>query len=131
MRQKQISGLPEEGRCRVVIEGVKPEIDGGRYPAKRVVGDRLVVEADAFTDGHDRIAALLRYRHESDTEWRETPMALLVNDRWRGEFQLSEPGFHVYTVTAWADRYLSWRHDLERREDAEDILVAMQVGAAR
>jgi len=130
MRQKATTGLTDEGRRRVVIEGVKPEVDGGRYPVKRVVGDRLVVEADAFTDGHDRIAALLRYRHESETEWRETPMALLVNDRWRGEVQLAEPGFHLYTVTAWADRFLSWRHDLERREDAEDILVAMQVGAA-
>jgi starch synthase (maltosyl-transferring) len=129
-RQAASAALPEEGRRRVVIEGVKPEIDGGRYPVKRVMGDRFVVEADAFTDGHDRIAALLLYRHESEAEWREAPLALLVNDRWRGEFQVTEPGFYVYTVTAWADRFLSWRHDLERREDAEDIMVALQVGAS-
>ncbi len=128
-RQGGTAALPGEGRRRVVIEGVKPEIDGGRYPVKRVMGDRFVVEADAFTDGHDRIAALLRYRHETEAAWREAPMVLLVNDRWRGEFQVTEPGFYVYTVAAWADRFLSWRHDLERREDAEDILVALQVGA--
>lgn len=57
-----------DGRQRVVIEGVKPEIDGGRFPIKRVVGDTVVVEADLFADGHDVLSGVLRYRHDSSRE---------------------------------------------------------------
>ena len=49
------------GRCRVAIENVRPEIDGGRFPAKRVVGERVIVEADIFADGHDAIAVAKRH----------------------------------------------------------------------
>ncbi|GIX47338.1 MAG: hypothetical protein KatS3mg131_1549 [Candidatus Tectimicrobiota bacterium] len=73
-----------EGRQRVVIEGVKPEIDSGRFPIKRTVGEEVVVEADIFADGHDVLAAVLRYRPGHAAAWQETPMAPLVNDRWRG-----------------------------------------------
>jgi len=71
MTPKTKSGLrvnkPKEGRLRAVIENVKPEIDGGRFPAKRVVGERMTVEADIFTDGHDALAAALLYRRNSDS----------------------------------------------------------------
>ena len=54
--------LMELAANRVVIERVEPELDGGRYPIKRVVGDVVEVEADVFCDGHDRIAAAIKYR---------------------------------------------------------------------
>src|SRR6266566_6284369 len=78
--------LPEEGRRRVVIEGVRPEIDCGRFPIKRTVGETVVVEADIFTDGHDLVDAVLLYRKETDRVLTEAPMEALVNDRWRGSF---------------------------------------------
>jgi starch synthase (maltosyl-transferring) len=118
-----------DGRRRVVIEGVEPQIDGGRFPAKRVRGDRVRVEADAFTDGHDRIACRLLYRREGEAQWRETSMAFIGNDRWRGEFEVPEIGCYHFTVAGWVDHFLSWRHDLARREDPEDILVALRMGA--
>ena len=59
-----------EGRIRVVVEGVRPEIDCGAFPAKRIVGDRVVVEADIFTDGHDLVAGEILYRHRQEETWR-------------------------------------------------------------
>src|SRR5690242_12477109 len=71
-----------EGRRRVIIEGVSPEVDGGRFAAKRTVGDTVRVEADVFTDGHDSVAAVVLFRHENSASWDEVPMQAIVNDRW-------------------------------------------------
>lgn len=118
-----------DGRCRVVIENVQPEIDSGRFPIKRVIGQSVEVEADAFTDGHDALACVLRYRHASETGWHEVAMAPLINDRWRASFPITELGQYVYTLTAWIDHFLSWRHEFSRRNDAQDIAIALQAGA--
>ncbi len=118
-----------DGRVRAVVEAVTPSVDGGRFAAKRVVGDRVDVEADCFADGHDVLAARLLWRREAEREWREAPMAPIGNDRWRGSFTAGAPGRYRYTVTAWVDRFLSWRHDFARRVDPDDIRVAALVGA--
>ncbi len=117
-----------DGRQRVIIEGVTPELDGGRFAVKRTVGDTVTVEADVFTDGHDALSCLLQYRKAGETVWRETPMRVLVNDRWRGEFQVQELGRYEYTILAWVDAFNSWRHDLSRWVQAEDIAIALRVG---
>lgn len=117
-----------DGRKRVIIEGVTPELDGGRFPIKRTVGDVVVVEADVFTDGHDALSCILRYRKVGDADWREASMRFLVNDRWQGEFQVLELGSYEYTVMAWVDPFKSWRHDLGRWVQAEDIAIALRVG---
>jgi len=121
-------GLPD-GRRRAVIESVRPEVDCGRFAAKRVVGEWVVVEADIFTDGHDRLGAVVRHRPAGEAAWTETPMEPLVNDRWRGRFRVETIGRYEYTVAAWVDRFLSFRHDLSRREDPGDIAIALLVGA--
>ena len=72
--------------ARVAIEAVAPEIDGGRFPAKAVAGEPVIVEADIFSDGHDKIDAALLWRRADEAEWREAPMAFFDNDRWRGMF---------------------------------------------
>lgn len=74
-------------RNRVVIEGVRPEIDCGRFPIKRVKGDVVEVEADVFADGHDDIRCCVLYRREGEREWKEVPMEAVGNDRWRGSFR--------------------------------------------
>lgn len=115
---------------RVVIERVDPEIDEGRFPIKRVVGEEVVVEADVFADGHDVLSAVLLYRFEDDLSWEETPMEPLVNDRWRGSFRVSKLGRYRYTIRAWVDPFRSWRSDLEKRVKAgQDISVDLLVGA--
>ncbi|MFC1956879.1 maltotransferase domain-containing protein [Chloroflexota bacterium] len=120
----------EEGRTRIVIEGVTPEIDGSRFPIKRIVGDRVVVEADIFADGHDVLSPLLLYRKEETPNWTEVPMEFLVNDRWRGSFVVTELGRYQYTLTAWVDRFKTWRQDMLKRVKAkQDLSVDFVIGA--
>ena len=134
MTPKTKSGLrvnkPNEGRLRAVIENVKPEIGGGRFPAKRVVGERMTVEADIFTDGHDALAAALLYRRKSDSHWSETPMESLDNDRWRATFEVTEIGAYLYTLQAWVDRFGSWRQGLAKKLQAgQDVAIDLLIGA--
>ncbi|MDX1624311.1 MAG: alpha-1,4-glucan--maltose-1-phosphate maltosyltransferase [Gemmatimonadota bacterium] len=126
-----MSEVPQrEGRRRVVIERVTPEIDCGRFAAKGVAGDDLVVEADAFSDGHDAISVVLLWRSEDEEAWSETPMEPLGNDRWRARFPLAGLGRHIYTVEAWVDRFETWRQDLAKRLAADqDLSVPLEVGA--
>ena len=118
-----------DGRKRTIIEGVTPEVEAGRFPIKRTVGEKVVVEADIFADGHDTLSAVLQYRHETTNTWSEAPMSLLVNDRWCGEFSVSEQGHYYYTLSAWIDPFHTWRHDLQRRVQSEDIAIALLLGA--
>src|SRR6059036_4369698 len=95
----------------VVIENVQPLLDGGRYPIKRIVGEDLVVEADIFKDGHDVVAAVLKWRVLGKPAWRETPMIFVDNDRWRGVCTLYDEDIHEYTVEAWTDTFRSWQRE--------------------
>jgi len=121
--------LPAEGRRRAIIENLQPCVDGGRFPIKRSLGETVTVEVDAFTDGHDRVACRLRYRPETEDEWHEAPMTALGNDRWRARFTVTSLGHWCYAVAAWVDAFLTWRHDLARREDPADIALALESGA--
>lgn len=124
-----LSGLGE-GRRRALVERVSPEIDGGRFPIKRVIGEKVVVEADAFADGHDVLSCMVLYRREGETAWSEAPMELMVNDRWRGEFTVTALGRYQYTVQAWVDRFKTWEHQLHRRVEAgQDVRVDLLIGA--
>ena len=93
-----------------VIENLQPLIDGGRYPIKRVTGEDLVVEADIFKEGHDVVAAALKWRMVGETRWHETPMRFIDNDRWRGACTLYENAIYEYTVEAWIDAFTGWQH---------------------
>ncbi|MEP6752537.1 MAG: alpha-1,4-glucan--maltose-1-phosphate maltosyltransferase [Candidatus Dormiibacterota bacterium] len=119
-----------EGRRRVAIEAVSPEVEGGRFPAKRSLGERVVIEADVFADGHDAVACVARYRHESEGEWSEVPMVALGNDRWRAEITVSRLGRYLYTVEGWVDRFQTWRLQLAKRVAAgQDVALELEVGA--
>jgi starch synthase (maltosyl-transferring) len=121
--------LPREGRARAVIDAVRPSVDAGRFAVKRVIGDRFTVEADCFTDGHDVLRVVLRWRPELEDDWREVEMEALGNDRWRGAFGIEAIGRYRYTVSAWVDPWLSWRTEFARREDLEDLRIAARIGA--
>ena len=116
---------------RVVIEGVLPQVDGGRFPIKRVPGERVEVTADIFADGHDVLAAVLLWRAAGESAWRESRMALLENDRWGGEFTVERLGHYEYTIEAWVDRFESWRHELSKKSGAgQDVASELLEGAA-
>ncbi|HHE32168.1 MAG TPA: alpha-1,4-glucan--maltose-1-phosphate maltosyltransferase [Chlorobaculum parvum] len=121
---------PFDGRRRVVIDRVFPEIDGGRFPAKKVENDRMTVEADIFTDGADTIVAELLYRRKSETEWRRTPMTFVANDRWTASFGVGEPGVVEYTVEAWVDHFQTWRKGFQKKLDAgQEMSLELRIGA--
>ncbi|SDV47650.1 maltotransferase domain-containing protein [Chitinasiproducens palmae] len=101
---------------RIAIEDVTPVVDGGRFPAKRVVGETLAVEADVFLDGHDQLSAAVRYRPASaDAVWQEAPMRALGNDRFVADVPLERLGAYEFSVLAWRDSYGSLIHHLERK----------------
>jgi starch synthase (maltosyl-transferring) len=130
-RRAAQSDPPEgEGRSRVVIGAVTPEIDAGRFPIKRVLGETVWVEADVFTDGHDEISADLRWRREDEDRWHEAPMEDLENDRWGASFRVTERVGYRYTVRGWVDRFKTWAHDLEKRLAADqDVTIDLLIGA--
>jgi starch synthase (maltosyl-transferring) len=117
---------------RVVIEDVAPQIDGGRYPIKRVVGDPVVVEADVYREGHDLVAAHVAYRFIDDSVWSYTPMSYDEDeDRWSGSFSPGRVGRWVYTVEAWPDSFGSWRAEVSKKLAAgQDISSELLEGAA-
>jgi starch synthase (maltosyl-transferring) len=101
-----------------VIENLRPLIDGGRYPIKRVVDEDLVVEADVFKAGHDVVAAALKWRILGNSRWQETPMTHMDNDRWRGACTLYENAIYEYTVEAWTDTFRGWRDEFAKKFEA-------------
>ncbi|HZF00608.1 MAG TPA: alpha-1,4-glucan--maltose-1-phosphate maltosyltransferase [Methylomirabilota bacterium] len=154
--------FPENGRRRVVIENVAPQVNAGYFAVKRTVGERVTVEADIFADGHDVLSAVVKYRKASPSPPRsggegrgevaqlksphpdplpvergeenvmrsEAAMKPVENDRWRGEFVVTEIGNYFYTVEAWVDHFKSWRADLQKKLDAkQDVSVDLLVGA--
>jgi len=122
--------LSERMPSRVILEGVEPEIDGGRFPIKRTVGDEVIVWADIHADGHDSLAAVLRYRHTAEPEWKEVPLEPRGNDRWTGRFAVTALGTYEYTFQAWVDRFASWRRDLTKKvEVSQDVASELLEGA--
>ncbi len=120
----------EMNNKRVVIEGVKPEIDSGRHPIKRVLGERIVVEADVFTDGHEALSCELLYRPGTSGAWLAVPMEPLVNDRWRAEFTVTGLGKYSYTIHAWLDPFKLWSRNLVKRlEVGQDVTIELLIGA--
>ncbi len=115
---------------RVVIEGVTPKVDGGRYAVKRIIGDDIVVEADIFADNQDVLSGCLCYRRDGDPDWLETPLEPLMNDRWRGVFTASQLGRYHYALQAWVDPFQTWRQGLIKKIEAQvDVTVELLEGA--
>ena len=130
---------PVEGRKRVAIEEVQPQVDCGRYPAKRILGDAVTITAAVFGDGHDHVSGRLLYRHSSETDWRFTPLTPLNNDRWTVTFTVDQLGDWLYTIEGWVDHFDTWCADLRKRLDAQptsdkpdtesqDIPLALRTG---
>ena len=130
---------PERGRPvpgRVMVERVQPEIDGGRFPIKRIVGEPVVVVADAFADGHDLLGGVLKYRgplaQHGDTPWHEMPLASLGpgSDSWGASFTPTDLGAYEYTVEAWIDRFATWLKGLVAKFEAgQDVSSELLEGA--
>jgi starch synthase (maltosyl-transferring) len=130
---------------RLIVERLQPEIDGGRFPIKRTVGESVSVTVDLFADGHDLMAGVLKYRHvptdpwagsgsakeaADPALWTEVPLTELGDDRWGASFAVTEPGEYEYTVEGWIDRFATWSAGLIAKADAgQDVTSELLEGA--
>lgn len=129
-RSASESAIARLAARRIAIEGVWPEIDGGRHPVKRVIGDALDVEADILGEGHDLIAARLLYRRPRERDWQEAPMRHVDNDRWRGTVPLTRIGRWSFTIEAWRDLFGQWRLDVAKKHEA-GLAIALELEEGR
>jgi len=115
---------------RVVIARVEPEVDGGRFPIKRTVGERVRVSAEILADGHDKLGAVLLYRAAEEAAWREEEMRLVDNDRWEAQFRVELLGRYRYTIGGWVDAFGTWSAGLEKNFAAgQDVAIDIAIGA--
>jgi starch synthase (maltosyl-transferring) len=128
--------LPSERAApRIVIQAPQPAVDGGRFPAKRCIGDTVNVSADIFRDGHDILRGVVRYRGPGDADWREAEIHQTDSDRdgvrWGASFEVDRLGSWEYTVDAWTDVFGTWRDELARKVAAgqHDLAGEMSEGA--
>lgn len=110
---------PRDGRQRVVIEDVTPQIDAGKHPVRRVSGEEIAVTAAVFADGHDRVAARVLYRHESEKRWHFVEMRGPDNDLWEASFVVGRHGAWTFTVLGWIDHFATWVSDFGKRLAAQ------------
>ncbi len=122
--------MNKDGRQRIVIENVRPNVNCGTYPVKRVKGEKVIVSANIITDGHDTIAAEVLFRHTSEKSWKSAPMIYIDNDRWEGVFSVEDIGSYNYTLRGWVDHFTTWQKDLRKRLDAnQNVSVELLIGA--
>ncbi len=125
------SAVDVEGKKRVTIEKVLPEVDDGKFPIKRVPGQSVHVQAHIISDGHDEKTAFLYYCHSSDMAWQEKELSLLYNDEWIGDFEIEKEGTYYYTVRSWIDHFKTWQNDLKKKIDAkQDVSVDLLIGVS-
>jgi starch synthase (maltosyl-transferring) len=114
-----------------VIEEVAPELDAGRFPIKRVLGEQVRVSATFFTEGHDRVAAALKFRHAGEASWSEVRMQLEEDSRWHAAFTVEQLGTYEYTLEGWVDHFGSWQDGLSKKVDAgQEVNSELLEGAA-
>jgi len=118
-----------KGQSRVIIEQVQPQVDGGLYPAKRTVGERVEVTANIFGDGHDHIRAHILYKKENAASWNIVELNHLVNDEWAGSFDVTEAGNYTFTIKAWIDHFDTWYDGFKKKAAANvDVHLEIQEG---
>lgn len=119
------------GRQRVVITNVSPQVEGGQYPAKTVVNENIVISADIFCDGHDDVAACVQYKSVEEQQWTTVDMRHVLNDRWEAELRFSSPGFYHVKLKGWVDHFSTWQRGLRKKYEAgQDVSVELQIGIA-
>ena len=127
--EQQVTSVDPTGP-RFRIEDIYPCVDNGRYAAKRIVGEVIDIWADIIADGHDAIAASIRWRPEGAADWHNAPMQLFGNDRWTGTILPTQTGRCVFQIEVWSDRYNSWRKGFLLKQDAgQDVAVDAREGA--
>src|SRR5580704_8814057 len=130
VRAEPAAGPPPGSRSHV-IEAITPMVNSGRYPVKRVMGEPCVVEADIFRDGDHVLHAMIKWRPKGETQFSESPMIHVDNDRWRGEFPLERNDRYLFTIEAWTDLFASWERGFRKKAEAgRDVASDLLEGIA-
>ena len=104
-----------QNQTRIIIENIKPQLDGGTFFIKRIVGQTVVVTANVFGDGHDVIACCVKYKHDLAEKWQEVRLNSIANDEWIAEFTVEKQGYYSYFIEGWVDYAMNWQHGTERK----------------
>jgi starch synthase (maltosyl-transferring) len=133
--RRESAPAPATLPSRVVVESVRPSVDGGLFPIKRTVGESVVVEADVFADGHDAVRAVVLFRREGEASWSERAMEAIGNDRWRATFEVTVLEPYLFTVEGWVDHFSTWQRDLAKKARAGtaervDVLLGRELVSA-
>jgi starch synthase (maltosyl-transferring) len=119
-----------QNQTRIVIENVKPQLDSGTFFIKRIIGQKVIITANIFSDGHDVVACSVKFKHEKDKKWQEVRMTETGNDEWIAEFKVEKQGFYTYFVEGWVDYALNWQHGTERKiNDNQHVKSELLEGA--
>nr|WP_315154136.1 alpha-1,4-glucan--maltose-1-phosphate maltosyltransferase [uncultured Flavobacterium sp.] len=104
-----------QNQTRIIIENVLPQLNSGSFAIKRIVGQKVIVTAEVFSDGHDVVESCVKFKHESEDNWQEVRMTHIQNDEWSAEFHVKKQGKYTYFVEGWVDYALNWQHGTERK----------------
>jgi starch synthase (maltosyl-transferring) len=119
-----------QNQTRIIIENVLPQLDGGAFAIKRIIGQKVHVTAAVFSDGHDVLESCVKFKHEADENWQEVRMTPTVNDEWFAEFKVENQGLYTYFVEGWVDYALNWQHGTERKiQDNQYVKSELLEGA--
>ncbi len=124
--EARLNAATVNGGARIVFESITPQVDDGKFPVRRILGDIVRVEADVLSDGHDKLAGEVRFRIQNETKFRAVPLTLIGNDRWFAEFPLEQLGRYVFKIVAWKDVYASFTDDLTKKH-AAGVLTKLEI----
>ena len=119
-----------QNQTRIIIESVKPQLDGGSFFIKRIINQTVNVSAHVFSDGHDVVECCVKFKHEKDKKWSEVRMLPTENDEWEAGFLVEKQGFYFYFIEGWVDYALNWQHGTERKiNDNQHVKSELLEGA--
>ncbi|WP_312963555.1 alpha-1,4-glucan--maltose-1-phosphate maltosyltransferase [Stutzerimonas nitrititolerans] len=117
---------------RIAIEATQPVLEEGRFAAKAVIGQPVVVSSRVFADGHDQLAAAVCWRQKGDEGWRRAPLKRVDHGRdiWQGQFTATQVATHEFRIEAWWDVYESYRYELSKKH-AAGVPVGLELTEGR
>lgn len=124
-----------DGHQRVSIDNLSPEVECGKAPIKRIVNEDININVDIYSDGHDKVDAVLLYREKDsgkgkEKKWSEMPLKFEGNDRWSSQLSFTNTGTYQYTIEAWVDHFATWQYGLRKKYEAgQDIETELKIGA--
>ncbi len=130
-RRRGVAIGAERTLPRLVVTGITPVVNNGRFAVKRLERGELRIGADIFKDGHDLLAARACYRGPGERHWAFAPLTYAFDDdRWYGTIRLDRPGDWWFTVEGWVDLFATWRGELEKKVGAgQDVSSELLEGA--